>query len=61
VLLIEATIDPLTDTPDVLRAYAGGIGASWTFLTGDPAALINFWKPFDFELGSSDVHRSTFR
>jgi cytochrome c biogenesis protein CcmG/thiol:disulfide interchange protein DsbE len=59
VLLIEATNDPWRDTPDVLRAYAGRIGASWTFLTGDPAALAGFWKPFDVELTSSDVHRST--
>jgi cytochrome oxidase Cu insertion factor (SCO1/SenC/PrrC family) len=59
VLLIETTIDPVTDTPDVLRAYAGGIRASWTFLTGDAAALTDFWKPFDVELGSGEVHRST--
>ena len=59
VLLIETTNDPWEDTPDVLRAYAGKIGASWTFLTGDPAALTDFWKPFDVELSTSDVHRST--
>jgi cytochrome oxidase Cu insertion factor (SCO1/SenC/PrrC family) len=59
VLLIEATTDPWDDTPDVLRQYAGSIGASWTFLTGDPAEMTNFWKPFDVELSSSDVHRST--
>ncbi len=59
VLLIEATNDPWRDTPEVLRAYAGRIGASWTFLTGDPAALTDFWKPFDVELSSGDVHRST--
>jgi cytochrome oxidase Cu insertion factor (SCO1/SenC/PrrC family) len=59
VLLIEATTDPAADTPDVLRQYGGAIGASWTFLTGDSAALTDFWKPFDVELSSSDVHRST--
>ena len=59
VLLVEATTDPWTDTPQVLRDYAGRIGASWTFLTGDPAALSEFWKPFDVELSTGDVHRST--
>ena len=59
VLLIETTTDPLTDAPDVLRAYAGAIGASWTFLTGEPAALTNFWQPFGVELGTGDAHRST--
>jgi cytochrome oxidase Cu insertion factor (SCO1/SenC/PrrC family) len=59
VLLVEATTDPWEDTPDVLRQYAGSIGASWTFLTGDTAALSAFWKPFDVELSTGDVHRST--
>ncbi|MDQ6880107.1 MAG: SCO family protein [Candidatus Dormibacteraeota bacterium] len=59
VLLIEATTDPRGDTPDVLRTYAGNIGASWTFLTGDLPALTGFWKPFDVELSAGDIHRST--
>jgi len=59
VLLIEATTDPEVDIPAVLRDYAGRVGASWTFLTGEAAALADFWKPFDVELSSSDVHRST--
>lgn len=59
VLLIEATTDPWGDTSDVLRQYAGAVGASWTFLTGDATALTEFWKPFDVELSTGDVHRST--
>jgi cytochrome oxidase Cu insertion factor (SCO1/SenC/PrrC family) len=59
VLLVEATTDPWTDRPDLLRQYAGRVGASWTFLTGDPSALAAFWKPFDVELSTGDVHRST--
>ena len=59
VVLVEATTSPGEDTPDVLRQYAGRIGAAWTFLTGDPAALTAFWKPFDVGLSSSDVHQST--
>jgi len=59
VLLIEATTDPGDDSPDVLREYAGRVGASWTFLTGEPAALADFWRPFDVQLSTGDVHRST--
>src|SRR5258708_6618731 len=59
VLLLEATTDPWEDSPDVLREYAGRVGASWTFLTGDPTALAEFWKPFDVELSAGDVHAST--
>ena len=58
VLLVEATTDPWEDTPDRLRAYAGMIGASWIFATGDPGALTAFWKSFDVELSTADVHRS---
>lgn len=36
------TVDPKTDTPDVLRAYAKNLGATsknWNFLTGDPKTI----------------------
>ena len=59
VLLIEATTDPGDDSPEVLRGYAGRVGASWTFLTGDPPALADFWRTFDVQLSTDDVHRST--
>lgn len=59
VLLAEVTTDPGEDTPPVLRNYAGRIGASWTFATADPQTLAAFWKPFDVELSTGDVHRST--
>lgn len=59
VLLVEVTNNPWEDTADALRVYAGRIGASWTFLTGDPAAVSEFWKPFDVELSRGDSHRST--
>ena len=59
VLLVEVTTDPVEDTQLVLRDYAGRIGASWTFATADPQTLTSFWKPFDVELSTNDVHRST--
>lgn len=59
VMLVEATVTPSEDTPDVLRAYAGRVGASWIFATGDPKLVAAFWKPFDVELANGDVHQST--
>jgi protein SCO1 len=37
VRLISITVDPESDTPEVLRKYAAGVGAKpgWVFLTGD--------------------------
>jgi protein SCO1 len=37
VRLISITVDPESDTPEVLRKYAAGVGAKpgWEFLTGD--------------------------
>lgn len=58
VLLVEATTSPEEDTPQVLRDYAGRVGASWTFVTADPATMAEFWRPFDVQLSSGDVHRS---
>lgn len=43
--LITVTVDPATDTPEVLAAYANELGAdldNWRFLTGDKAAIENF-------------------
>jgi protein SCO1/2 len=40
--LISFSVDPETDTPDVLKAYAGRYGADpsrWSFLTGAPEAM----------------------
>ena len=59
VLLVEATVTPSQDTPAVLREYAGRVGASWTFATGDPVSLAAFWAPFHVGLDTSDSHIST--
>lgn len=40
--LVSVTIDPAVDTPAVLKAHAGKLGADprvWSFVTGDPHAL----------------------
>ena len=57
-MIVEATVNPAHDTPEVLRDYAGRVAASWTFVTGTSEAMTEFWKPFDVELTDGDVHRS---
>src|SRR5262245_493558 len=41
VFLYSISIDPLRDTPEVLRAYSErfGTGPGWLFLTGQPADI----------------------
>lgn len=59
VMLVEATVTPSQDTPAVLLQYAGRVGASWSFVTGDPVSLAAFWAPFHVGLDTSDSHTST--
>jgi protein SCO1 len=43
--LLTVTVDPITDTPEVLAAYAKELGAdldNWRFLTGDKPAIESF-------------------
>lgn len=40
--LVSISVDPVRDTPAVLRAYAakfGGAATGWTFVTGDPQTI----------------------
>jgi protein SCO1/2 len=49
VRFIAITVDPETDTPEVLRGYASAIGAdpgSWSFLTGTPAEVRQVVRDF---------------
>ena len=49
VFLLTITTDPEVDSPKVLAGYGKRYGAdfaSWSFLTGDPAALQKVWKNF---------------
>lgn len=49
VRLLSLTVDPLHDTPEVLRAYAQGRGASlrrWRFLTGSAEAAAGAMDSF---------------
>ena len=58
VRIVEVTTDPGHDTPDALRRYAQEVGADWTFATGTPAAVADFWAQFGVTLSTGDVHDS---
>ncbi len=54
VRIVSVSLDPLTDTPTVLREYArkrGADTANWSFLTGEPAAIDAVLK--DYGVGSA--------
>jgi cytochrome oxidase Cu insertion factor (SCO1/SenC/PrrC family) len=59
VRIIEVTTDPVADTPAVLAEYAKRVGADWTFATGSPNQVADFWAPFGVTLSAGDVHDST--
>jgi protein SCO1/2 len=43
--LLTVTVDPITDTPEVLSGYADSLGAdldNWRFLTGSPSSIESF-------------------
>lgn len=43
--LLTVTVDPVTDTPEVLAGYADSLGAdldNWRFLTGSPSGIEDF-------------------
>ncbi len=47
--LLTVTVDPVNDTPAVLKSYAASIGADparWRFLTGDPKAVARVAETF---------------
>ena len=44
VFFYSISIDPATDTPEVLKEYKQRFGANWTFLTGEKADVIELRK-----------------
>jgi len=54
--MVSFTVDPKTDTPAVLRAYAEQVGADpehWRFVTGEPARVVALVRD-GFKLGIGD-------
>jgi cytochrome c biogenesis protein CcmG, thiol:disulfide interchange protein DsbE len=58
VRLVEVTTDPVADTPAALAEYRARIGADWTFATGTPDEVTEFWAPFGVSLATGDSHTS---
>jgi len=56
--LISISVDPLNDTPEVLRAYAGkfGAGPQWRFYTGGVDASEAAQRAFDLYRGDKMNH-----
>jgi protein SCO1/2 len=57
VRFLSITLDPVTDTPDVLRRYAAAYGvdlSTWHFLTGDPGDVARVIRGFGLSLAGGD-------
>lgn len=63
-LFLSISLDPLGDTPEAIRAYAGRFGisvgrkADWLMLTGSFEDLSPVWKAFDQPAGGPVDHDS---
>ena len=53
---ISITVDPATDTPEVLKAYMEDSGATWPHLTGELEDLELVWDDFQIEVETTVVH-----
>jgi len=54
--LVEVTLDPTYDTPDVLRRYGATFGQDpkyWTLATGDPVGVLEFARRFNISIAVS--------
>ncbi|HEX6361783.1 MAG TPA: SCO family protein [Albitalea sp.] len=58
--LVSVSVDPLNDTPSVLREYGArfGAGPGWTFLTGGRASIDRILRDFGVPPGG-DLSRHT--
>ena len=59
--LISVSVDPETDTPPVLRAYAArfGAGPGWSFVTGSKASIAALLTSLGESPMGREAHRST--
>jgi protein SCO1 len=58
VLLLSISVDPVNDTPPVMRAYAQRIGAGkdWLWLTGNTGDIARVLRAFGLSTGKPDDH-----
>ena len=59
--LISVSVDPETDTPEKLKAYAEMFQAKpgWTFVTGTRADLEQIWRAFSVYTSNKQEHPAT--
>ena len=50
---ISITVDPATDSPEVLKAYMEDSGATWPHLTGELEDLELVWDDFQIEVDTT--------
>ncbi|SMF60898.1 protein SCO1/2 [Xaviernesmea oryzae] len=62
VRLVSVTIDPETDTPDVLRETSADFGASddWFWLTGDRETINRLLRSAAIKTGDPELHDPVF-
>ena len=53
---ISITVDPATDSPEVLKAYMEDSGATWPHLTGELEDLELVWEDFQIEVDTTVIH-----
>ena len=49
------TVDPLTDTPEILKAYKNKLGVKWEFLTGDRKSVREYLMKFNLSFGEKSM------
>lgn len=62
VVLLSISVDPATDTPERMRAFAADFGArdGWHFLTGDPADIVEVLTAFGVYTRKKEEHSAMF-
>ena len=52
---ISITVDPATDTPEVLKEYVDDYGATWPHLTGDISDMEEVWEDFQISVVTEEI------
>ena len=52
---ISITVDPATDTPEVLKEYVDDFGATWPHLTGDISDMQDVWDDFQISVNTTEI------
>jgi cytochrome oxidase Cu insertion factor (SCO1/SenC/PrrC family) len=52
---ISITVDPATDTPEVLKEYVDDFGATWPHLTGDISDMEEVWDDFQISVDTTEI------